>query len=78
MIAVINRKHEVVWGFGTTVAAAMTDAHKWIAIWKAANPSGVVGDLDYAQLAPDADLTGDGESLWEWVQESVPVQDGLF
>jgi len=83
VIAVIEREHEVVWGYGKTAAEAMRDAERWIASWKLAmtergKPS-VVGELEYARLDSRADFTHcDGEGLWRWVLDKTPVQGVLF
>lgn len=78
MIAVIERSRRVVWGFGRTAPEAMKDAQGYVTDWKRHHPACDVENLEYAQLSPDADLGADGETLWQWVQESAPVQDGLF
>ena len=83
MIAVIERKHKVVWGYGKTTAEAMRDAEQWIASWKLAMTERgkpcVVGMLEFARLNPAADVTQcDGEGLWQWVVDSAPIQEDLF
>lgn len=85
MIAVIERTHKVVWGYGRSSAEAMQDAQKQIAIWKQAmakdGKPAHVGTLEYAQLnAPDSELGSGGDWLYQWVilPESAPVQEGLF
>ena len=74
MIAVIEREHQVVWGIGRTAADALNDAER---VMKS-KPKFNVGKLELATLSPDADLGADGETLWQWVQGSAPIQDGLF
>lgn len=74
MIAAIEREHRVVWGIGRTAAEALNDASR---VMKA-KPKFKVSKLELATLSPDADLGADGETLWQWVQGSAPIQDGLF
>ncbi|NPU91433.1 MAG: hypothetical protein HPY82_05920 [Gammaproteobacteria bacterium] len=74
MIAAIEREHQVVWGIGRTASAAINDANRCMKT----KPQFKVGKLELATLSPDADLGADGETLWQWVQDSAPVQDGLF
>jgi hypothetical protein len=83
VIAVIEREHSVVWGYGITAVEAMQDAERWIASWKLAmterGKQAVVGALEYARLDPKADFKHcDGEGLWRWVLDKVPVQGDLF
>ena len=68
MIAVIEPKFKVVWGFGPTPEAAMADAMESVAS-KVEKIRPKMSDLQYAHLAPDADLKnfGDGHELWQWV-----------
>lgn len=74
MIAAIEREHHVVWGIGTTAEEALNAASRCMKT----KPKFKVGKLELATLSPDADLGADGETLWQWVQGSAPVQDGLF
>lgn len=82
MIVVIEHKARVVWGFGATSGAAMTDAQKHIDQWLKRHPHERITELDYGQI-DDALIRSnnwcDGEDLYRFLPEqSTPVQDSLF
>ena len=72
MIAVIERQHKAVWGFGHTAEEAMAHAMKSIS----EKPWFTVNGLEYAHLAPEAELDCDGEVLWQWVIQPQAVKQG--
>lgn len=85
MICVIEREQKCVWGFGPTPAIAMNFAQCSVAGWRSVRQSrglpAQVGELEYARLSDDADLTQGGAELWDWVvfDDSVnPEQEELF
>jgi hypothetical protein len=84
VIAVIEEKHKCVWGIGETPEEAKAAAC-FVIRDKAEHIRPAESDLSYAQLAPDADLDTDGQTMWLWViQDSAPAgksasgQLGLF
>ena len=78
MICIIEPTAQAVWGYGHTEAEAWIDAKANMARWIHDNPKGRINDLAVAQLRRDADLGVDGETLWDWVIYSEPLQGTLL
>jgi hypothetical protein len=79
MIAVIERKHKAVWGFGLNKSEAMTQALKEISNKPKFNVE--KDKLEYAELKDDAPLHLDGEVLFEYclfASDKSDIQLGLF
>lgn len=74
MLAAVEHSRRAVWGVGRTATAALADARHWMQIKSRIK----VGTLEIAELSADADLTKDGETLYQWVKQEKPVQDALF
>lgn len=78
MICIIEPEYHAVWGRGRTIDEAWSDARKQIDWHKSWNKNCVIGKLEVARLREDANLDTDGETMYQWVERSEPVQESLF
>jgi hypothetical protein len=79
MIAAIEKKHNVVWGYGLDKDQAYQMARKEWTLKSEDIKSEGFPKLSFHQLKPGADLADDGEGLYRFVIfEIEPGQQSLF